>query len=172
MFRNLLFIVLLALPFGCFASIHVRVMGGANVRMAQPETITLAGDALLLKYDGWYFYQDNLDPTRVYSSVDLSGVLGEFFKTVFDPSKCKLLPAQWLCTLAEGQAESLHIEGSSLKHWHSADVTFYAFYESETGAGNVFIIYKESVQRIKVKGSEAAFNSLIKKLSGGVHAAN
>lgn len=171
MLKGILLITLLLVCAPCLAGINVSILGGTQVTLPQPRTITLAGDALLLKYDNWYMYQDNLNPKTVYPSIDLSGIIAAFFTAVFEPRTRKNLPAEWLSTLAKGQAQLFNIDYDEIKRWHIGEANVYAFFNEAANDGNVFIICNKSVQRIEISGSETEYRSFVQSIFRVAHVA-
>ena len=130
----------------------------------QPEEISHADRLLIFKYQDWYFSHQNVDPKTMYRGVDLTGLLQDFIRSMFDQDARKALPAGWLEELSREQSAAFGIKDGNSGLIKKGFGSLYHMFNQEEGRGEIFILEENQTHWLQVHSSKEKFQELIENI--------
>ncbi|MCG6202610.1 hypothetical protein [Psychromonas antarctica] len=147
----------------CYGGEDLIVSSQTLVEYDKPQVISHTGSVLIMKYDGWYFSHEIIDPVKIYPSIDLTGLEKDFVKSLFEVSVRKSFP-KWLSELSAEQATVFGIYENKFDYKKLQKIEIYSIYDPESEKGNVFIIEDNQIHHINVNGKKDKYTNLINSI--------
>lgn len=135
-----------------------------SVHYEQPESISHADRLVIFKYKDWYFSHQTVDPRTLYRGVDLTGLLQDFIRSMFDQEARKALPADWLEALSREQSAAFGIKDDNSGLMKKGFGALYHMFNREEGRGEIFILGENQTHWLQIHSNKETFNGLIKNI--------
>jgi|GEM_PF-753724 len=130
----------------------------------QPDNISHSWRTLILKYPDWYFSHEVVDPKTMYAGIDLTGLLQDYIRSIFDPEAREALPAGWLEELAREQSAAFGIKDGNAALMEKGFGSLYHMFNKEEGRGEIFILEENQAHWLQVHSSKEQFQDLIENI--------
>lgn len=161
-FRHFTFTLLLALS--PYAGANNLVLSqDLEMDYATPKLITHTSSVLFIKYDDWTLSHQVVDPTSIYTNIDLSGVEKQFLHSVFLPDVRSSLP-RWMRVLSEEQASEFGLPDGAVTNQQVGDFQLLGTYSSTHNAGYIYLFDRAAIHQFVVLGSEAHYRDVINSI--------
>lgn len=134
------------------------------VEYEQPESISHTWQLLMFKYSDWYFSHQVVDPKTMYRGVDLTGMLQDFIRSMFDAENRKKLPTAWLAELSREQSEAFGINPNNSSSFTTGFGSIYQMYNEDDARGEIFIIEDSQTHWLQVHADKRKFLKLIESI--------
>jgi len=155
---------ILVLLFTCLVSIggwSQELILAEDLKLDMPDSAVIlhSGNSVLFKYENWVMNHQVLDPKNFYPSIDLTGWMNQFIRSVFG-EKEKSLP-EWIKVLAKNQAEAFHIDNKSVIKFSLNKKPIYATYSDELKQGHIFLLNEGYVNHFNVLSDKQMYMKFI-----------
>lgn len=133
-----------------------------DLEMSYPDPLLISHTStmLLIKFDGWVLSHEVVNPSSIYSNIDLSGVEEDYLKSVFQPEIRESLP-KWLRVLSEEQALSFGLPESGVTNRVVGEFEIFGSYNEHIDSGYIYVFDRAAIHSLTVLGSEDRFNEVI-----------
>jgi len=161
--NKLISFLLFIFSVSCYGSEELIISSQTTVGYEQPQVTSHAGNILMMKYDGWYFSHEIMDPVKIYPSIDLTGLEKDYVKSLFELPVRQTFP-KWLSELSTEQADVFGLSDNNFDHKKLNKIEIYAIYDPESDKGNVFIIEENQVHHLNISGGKDKYTMLINSI--------
>lgn len=156
------FVLLLSLP-GYSHSANLVLSQDLALEYPEPELISHTSSMLILKYEDWVLSHQVVDGASMYSQIDLSGVVGDFIRSVFIPKERASLPG-WLQVLAEGQGREFGLPEGVVTSQGIGEFELLGTYSKQHAAGYLYLFDRAAIHHFVVQGSEERYRDVINSI--------
>lgn len=135
-----------------------------SLHYQQPEVIAHSWQLLTFKYRDWSFSHEIVNPKTMYSGIDLTGLLQNYIRSMFESEALSKLPAGWLQELSKEQASVHGITEESSDKIKAQFGTLYYVYDKDSSEGQIYILEENQTHRIQVGSNREQFQQLISNI--------
>ncbi len=137
-----------------------------DIKLDLPNTAVIlhSGNAVLFKYDNWVLSHQVLDPSTFYPSIDLTGLMSDFIRSIFEPKKAEL--PKWLQVIAQEQANAFNVSNGETQNFLLGKFEVYSVYDPNEKKGHLFLIGKDYVSHFNVLADKKEFLNFLEILKG------
>lgn len=135
-----------------------------SLHYQQPENITHSWRTIIFKYPDWYFSHEIVDPKVMYSGIDLTGLLQDFIRSMFDEELRGKLPAGWLEELSREQSIAFGIKDGNTGLMNKGFGALYHMFSQDEGRGEIFILEENQTHWLQIHSSKEQFQDLIENI--------